>query len=71
VTVERLDAGEDLAVIPTRNEDLGARSNGGLEDGEWTGGKLMLFDLRNFVLGQLLTGLREQLLDLGVNHVGN
>lgn len=50
MTVESLDTGEDLAVVSAGNEDLCARSDGCLEDGEGSGGELVLFDLSNFVL---------------------
>jgi hypothetical protein len=49
MAVEGLDTGEDLAVVSARDQDLGARANGGLEDGEGAGGELMLFDLCDFV----------------------
>jgi hypothetical protein len=49
VTVEGLDAREDFAVVAARDQDLRARANGGLEDGQRSSGKLMLLDLRDFV----------------------
>jgi hypothetical protein len=49
VTVERLDSGEDFAVVSARDQHLGARADGGLEDGEGAGGELMLLDLCNFI----------------------
>jgi len=49
VSIKGLDTGEDLAVVSARDQDLGARADGGLEDGEGAGGKLMLLDLRDFI----------------------
>jgi hypothetical protein len=49
VTVEGLDASEDLAVVSARDQDLGTRADGGLENGEGPGGELVLFDLCDFV----------------------
>lgn len=50
MAVEGLDAGEDLAVVSARDQDLSARANGRLKDGEGAGGELMLLDLCDFVL---------------------
>jgi hypothetical protein len=50
VAVEGFYTCEDLAVVSARDQNLCARADGGLEDGEGAGGELMLFDLRNFVL---------------------
>jgi hypothetical protein len=50
VTVECLDSGEDFAVVSARDQDLGARAYGGLEDGERACGELMLLDLCDFIL---------------------
>jgi hypothetical protein len=50
MTIECLDAGENLSVVSAGNQDLCARANGGLEDGEGSGGELVLFNLSNFVL---------------------
>lgn len=50
MTVEGLDAGEDLAVVSAGDQDLCARANGGLEDREGSGGELVLLDLGDFVL---------------------
>ena len=52
MTVESLDTRKNLAVVSARDQDLCARADGGLEDGEGTGGELMLFDLSNFVLAR-------------------
>jgi len=68
MTVESLDTCENLAVVSARDQDLCARADGGLEDGEGTGGELMFFDLSNFVLGQLRTRLGQKLLELCVHH---
>jgi hypothetical protein len=45
MTVECLDTCENLAVVSARDQDLGARADGGLEDGEGTGCELVLLDL--------------------------
>jgi hypothetical protein len=50
VAVEGFYTCEDLAVVSARDQNLCARADCGLEDGEGAGGELMLFDLRNFVL---------------------
>lgn len=52
MTVESLDTCENLAVVSARDQDLCARADGGLEDGEGAGGELMFFDLSNFVLAR-------------------
>jgi hypothetical protein len=54
VTVECLDAGEDLSVVSAGDQDLCARADGGLEDGEGSGGELVLFNLGDFVLAARL-----------------
>ena len=58
VTVERLDTGEELAVVAAGNQDLCARADGGLQDGKRSGGELVLLDLGDLVLaaGQVSTG---------------
>lgn len=71
MAVEGLDTGEDLAVVAAGDQDLGAGTDCGLENGEGTGGELMLLDLGDFILSQLGSGLGEQFLDLGVDHVDN
>jgi hypothetical protein len=50
VTVECLHAGEDFAVVSARDQDLGARADGGLEDREGSSGELVLLDLCDFIL---------------------
>lgn len=55
MTVECLDTGEDLSVVSAGDQDLCARADGGLEDGEGSGGELVLFNLRNFVLATRLS----------------
>ena len=50
MSIECLDSGEDLPVVSARDQDLGARADGGLEDGEGAGGELVLLDLCDFVL---------------------
>ena len=47
--VERFYASEEFAVVAAGNENLSVRTNGGLEDGEGSGGELVLFELRDFV----------------------
>jgi hypothetical protein len=54
VTVERLNTGEDLSVVSAGNQNLCARANGGLKDGEGPSSELVLFDLSNFVLTRQL-----------------
>jgi hypothetical protein len=56
VTVERFDAGEDFAVVSARDQDLGARADGGLEDREGSSGELMLLNLSNFILARQQSG---------------
>lgn len=50
MAVKSLDTGEYLAVVSARDKDLCSRADGSLEDGERTGGELMLLDLGNFIL---------------------
>lgn len=50
MTVEGLDAGKDFAVVSAGDQNLSARADGGLEDGEGSGGELVLLDLGDFVL---------------------
>lgn len=69
MAVEGFDARQDLAIVSARDEDLCARADGGLEDGEGAGGELVLFDLGNLIFSQFRPGLRHELLDLCVNHV--
>lgn len=49
VTVERLYTGKQLAVIAAGNENLGARANSCLQDGERAGSELVFFDLGDFI----------------------
>jgi len=44
VAVERLDAGQQLAVVAARDEDLGVRARGRLEQRQRAGGQLVLLD---------------------------
>ena len=48
--VERLDAREHFAVIPTRDQDLCVGTDGGLKDREGSGGEFVFLELRDFVL---------------------
>jgi hypothetical protein len=50
VAIEGFYTCEDLAVVSAGDQNLCTRADGSLEDGEGAGGKLMLFDLSNFVL---------------------
>lgn len=50
MAVEGLDAGEEFAVVANRDEDLGVRAHGGLEEAERAGGELVLFQLGKLVL---------------------
>lgn len=68
MTIKGLDTSENLAVVSAGDQNLCARADSGLENGEGASGELMLFDLRDFVLGQLRPGLGEHLLNLCVNH---
>jgi hypothetical protein len=52
MAVEGLYTGEDLAVVPAGDQDLCARADGGLKDGEGASGELMLLDLSDFVLAR-------------------
>ena len=52
MTIECLDASEELPVVAKRDQHLCARTNGGLENRKRTGGELVLFDLRDFVLAR-------------------
>ena len=55
MAVEGFYTCEDLAVVSARDQDLCTRADSSLEDGEGTGGKLMLFDLSNLVLTRELS----------------
>lgn len=48
--IERLDAGEELAVVAARDQDLGVRAHSGLEDGERAASELMLLEGGDFEL---------------------
>jgi hypothetical protein len=50
MSVECFYAGEEFAVVATRDDDLVVVADGGLEDGERTSSKFMLFDTSNLVL---------------------
>lgn len=54
VAVKSLDARQQLAVVAARDEDLGVRAHGGLEDGERTGCEFMLLEGRDFELAGVL-----------------
>lgn len=45
VSVEGLDAGEQFAVVAAGDQDLGAVADGSLQDGEGSGGELVLLHL--------------------------
>jgi hypothetical protein len=61
VTVKGLDAGEELAVVSARDQDLGARADSGLKDGKRAGGELVLLDLRNFIFSGTKSALEMTL----------
>lgn len=61
VSVESLDARQELAVVSDGDEDLGVAADGGLEDGEGSGAELVLLELGDLVLGELVTRLGEKL----------
>ena len=65
MTVECLDAGEDLAVVAAGNQDLCARADCGLEDGQGSGGELVLLDLSDLILAVQRLVVRIGLEDLG------
>ena len=50
MSVECFYAGEEFAVVATRDDDLVVIADGGLENGERASGELMLLDTSNFVL---------------------
>lgn len=60
MTIECLDAGKDLSVVPAGNKDLCARADGGLKDREGSGRELVLFNLSNLILAtQLLVSCKQ------------
>jgi hypothetical protein len=65
VTVECLDAGEDFAVVAAGNQDLCARADCGLEDGQGSGGELVLLDLSDLILAAQRLVVRIRLEGLG------
>jgi len=50
MSVECFYAGEEFAVVATRDDDLVVVADSGLKNGERTGGEFVLFDAINFVL---------------------
>ena len=50
MSVECFYAGEEFAVVATRDDDLVVVADGGLKNGEGTSGEFMLFDTSNLVL---------------------
>lgn len=50
VAVKGLDAGEQLAIVADRDENLDMGPDGGLQDGQRPRGELVLLQLRNLVL---------------------
>jgi hypothetical protein len=71
VTVECLDAGEDFAVVAAGNQDLCARADCGLEDGQGSGGELVLLDLSDLILAAQRLVVRIGLEKLGVAYVNS
>ena len=59
MAVECLNAGEQFSVVAARDQNLCARSDGGLEDGKRTSGELMLFDLCDLILAADVSNLRR------------
>ena len=57
MSVECFYAGEEFAVVATRDDDLVVVADGGLEDGEGTSGEFMLFDTSNLVLAIQIVSL--------------
>jgi hypothetical protein len=55
VTVKGLDASKDFAIVSAGDQDLCARADGGLEDGERSGGEFVLLDLSDFVLAAAMS----------------
>ena len=49
VAVEGLDAGQELAVVPDGDQDLGVAAHRGLQDGQRAGAELVFLEKRNFV----------------------
>ena len=44
VSVKGLDTGQELAVVPARDQDLGVGAGGGLQERQRAGGELVLLD---------------------------
>lgn len=61
VTVERLDTGEELAVVAAGNQDLGVVAGSGLQQRQRTCGKLMLFDEGDFIFAVCVKNLAVSL----------
>lgn len=61
VSIEGLDAGKHLATAAERDENLRVRAHSGLEDGEGTGGELVLLERGDFIL-TIFGGVRYLLL---------
>lgn len=59
--IKRLYTCQQFAIVPTRDEDLIVISNSGLQDRERASSELVGFDLGDFVFGQLVARLREEL----------
>lgn len=55
MTVKGLDASKDFAIVSAGDQDLCARADGGLEDGERSGGEFVLLDLSDFVLAAAMS----------------
>lgn len=70
MSIECFDSGKELAVVAAGDENLGARAYGCLKDGQGASGELMLFYLSDLILGQLVARLRNELLNLRVDHGG-
>lgn len=58
MAIEGLDARQQLAVVAARDEHLGVRAHGGLEDGERAGCEFVFFQLGDLVFAD--RGVRER-----------
>lgn len=59
--VKGFDAREEFAVVAAGDQDLCVLANRRLKDGERAGRELIFLELGDFVLGQLVAGLLQEL----------
>lgn len=59
--VEGFDAGEEFAVVAARDQDLGVVARGSLQDRKRPVCEFVLLDQGDFVLGEVVARLVEQL----------